>query len=343
MTRVSALPAPRRRWHRPLACAVLLLACLLVACGARDGSRLLLSVPAGAPVAAAAGLYPAQEQPVNGGVGGKLLFVREGNIWLWADGRARQLTTGGSWRQPRWSPDGAEIAYVYRSTNFSEIFVMNADGSNNRRLTMSQSASLSDNDWVFQPTWSPNGTQLAFVTDGSSYNPTLWVMNKDGSGRRQLLSATAFQEAADSMSWAPDGRRLAVTAFGAEISQIVLLDITRGVTQAATEAARGAFDPAWAPDNLTLAYAVREGNRTDLRLRRLDGSPEVEVSRGGLSRAPAWSPEGRQLAFISSRGGSFELYVVDIASTASGLAARNERQLTRELNIDAVSGLSWGR
>src|SRR4051794_33190410 len=93
---------------------------------------------------------PANENAVNG----KLLFVKEGNLWVWSGGRSRQFTTGESWRQPQWSPDGAEIAYVYRGSNFSDIFIMNADGSNNRRLTRSQSASLPDNDWAFRPTWS---------------------------------------------------------------------------------------------------------------------------------------------------------------------------------------------
>src|SRR5690242_460307 len=83
----------------------------------------------------------AQSQRPAEAVGGRLLFVKEGNLWTWSAGRARQFTSGDSWRQPQWSPDGSEIAYVYRGSNFSDIFVMNADGSNNRRLTRSQSSS----------------------------------------------------------------------------------------------------------------------------------------------------------------------------------------------------------
>jgi Tol biopolymer transport system component len=79
----------------------------------------------------------------------------------------------------------------------------------------------------------------------------------------------------------------------------------------------------------------------DVRLRQLEDSTEVEVSRGGPSRAPAWSPDGRHLSYLSARGGGFELYVVDVA--ADGLSVQNERQLTRDLNVDATSGLSWGK
>jgi TolB protein len=285
-------------------------------------------------------------QVATGGenIGGRILFVKGSNIWAYADGRARQLTTGGVWRQPQWSPDGSEIAFVYAGlSNFTEIFVMNVDGSDQRRLTRSQSSSLSDNDWVLHPIWSPSGDQIVYVSDSDTYHPTVWLMSKDGSGKRQLLRASGFQEAADSLAWSPDGSRLAVTAFGPTVSQVLLVDVARGTTQRLTDHPKGAFDPAWSPDGSSLAYVVREDGRTEVRLRHLDGSPEVGVTRGGLARAPAWSPGGSRLAYLSAAGGSFELYVVDVTADGSRLSTSNVRQLTRDLNIDAASGLSWGR
>lgn len=308
--------------------SLLFAAVLLVACAAPIGANLPL-----------AQIAPAPDLP-----SGRILFVKDGNLWLWTEGRARQITDGGTWQQPQWSPDGSEIAYVYRGVNFSDIFVMNADGSTNRRLTRSQSSSLGDNDWVFRPTWSPNGSQIAFVTDSDSYNPVVWVMNRDGTNRRLLMGVTDSFEAADALSWSPDGRRLAVTAFGADVSQIVLLDVGRGVTQPLTRNPKGVIDPAWSPDGRVIAIAVRDTGRSDIRLRLLDGGAEVELTRGGLSRAPAWSPDGRRLAYLSSKNGTFELYTVDLVDQGSGqLAAQNERQLTRDLNLDGTSGISWGR
>lgn len=309
--------------------SVLLLALVLSACAMPSSAAL--------PVA--------QVLPLDGGatIAGKILFQSAGNLWFWSDGRTRALTSGGTWRQPQWSPDGAEIAYVYQSKNFSDIFIMKADGSENHRLTRSQSTSLSDNDWSFRPTWSPDGSQIAYVSDSDSYNPTVRLINRDGTGRRQINFGGALTDAADALSWSPDGTRLAITAFNQTTSQIVLVEIGRGNVQVATESSNGAIDPAWSPDGSALAYGVRDTARMEIRLRRLDGSPEVEVTRGSLSRAPTWSPAGNQLAYLSSRGGSFELYVVDVVSDASGMSVKNERQLTRDLNIDAPSGLSWAR
>jgi TolB protein len=293
-------------------------------------------LPAPVGLIATAQLGGASELP-----SGKILFVREGNIWLWSEGRSRQLTDGGTWRQPQWSPDGTQIAYVYRSTNFSELFVMRADGTDHRRLTRSQSTSLGDNDWVFRPTWSPDGSQIAFTSDAGSYHPVVWVMNADGSAKRQLLSITSLQEAADSMSWSPDGKRLAVTVFGHDVSQIALLDAARGVSQPFTDHSRGALDPTWSPDGTQLAYVVREAGRTDIRIRALDALVETRVGTDGLARAPVWAPGGGRLAYLSARGGSFDLYTVDVSSEDGRVLTGNERQLTREFNIDGTSGLSW--
>jgi TolB protein len=308
-----------------------LFALLLFAGGVACGVPTSASLPA-------AQILPFGEVPA-----GKLLFVKDGNVWLYADGRARQMTDGGTWQQPQWSPDGTEIAYVYRGANFSDIFVMQADGSSPRRLTRGQSSSLGDNDWSFRPTWSPNGAQLAFINDSNSYHPAVWLVNKDGSGMRQLIGQAAYFEAADALSWSPDGRRLAVASFGQELSQVVLYDVSRGIGQPFTDAPRGAIDPAWSPDGALLAYAVRESGRMDIRFRRLEGGSEVEVSRAGYARAPAWSPDGRRLAYLSSKKGSFELYVVEVGVEGDALTVRNERQLTDNLNLDGTSGVSWAR
>src|SRR5581483_4813329 len=134
---------------------------------------------------------PAEVSPALGALeaepSGTLLVGRGGDLWIVEGGTLRQFTSGGTWRQPSWSPDGSRFAYVFRAENFSEIFVMNRDGSDPKRLTSSQSTILQDSDWAFSPTWSPDGARIAYTSDASSYNPMLWVMAADGSGKRQVI------------------------------------------------------------------------------------------------------------------------------------------------------------
>jgi TolB protein len=298
---------------------------------------------AGCSAPTAANLSPAQLLQIRSTLAGRLLFVKEGNVWLWTEGRARQLTTGDTWMHPQWSPDGTEIAYVYRGANFSDIFVMSGDGSNSRRLTRGQSASITDNDWTFRPTWSPSGGQIAFVSDKNSYNTAVWMMNRDGTAAQQLLPINEAHQADDALSWSPDGKQIAVASFGKEVSQIALLDPVRRTLRTLTEQPRGALDPAWSPDGKAIAYAARESTAMDIRVRLLDEEVDQPVVKGGLARAPTWSPDSRHLAYISSRDGSFEIYVVDIITESGKPVAANERQLTFGLNVDAPSGLSWSR
>lgn len=307
-------------------------------------AAIVLMVSAGCTLPPAAIAPAAQRLRQASQLGGKILYVREGNLWVWQADEARQLTTGGSWRQPAWSPDGDEIAYVYRDGNFSDVFAMAADGSATRRLTRGQSAVVGDNDWAFRPGWSRDGAQIAYISDADSPFPLVWVMNKDGSAKRQVMSAERTGlDVTDALSWAPDGKRLAVTAMGREPSQVYVLDIARGVVEKFTSVAQGAIDPAWSPDGGTIAYVAREGNRTELRLRRVDGGGEVRSDKLAHARAPAWSPDGRSLAVLSAQSGSFQVWVAAVQAEGDTLEVGDFRQLTHDGGVDAVSGVSWAR
>src|SRR5258708_8643697 len=54
---------------------------------------------------------------------GRIVFVKDGDLWLADAGGAHQLATGGTFSQPNWSPDGSGLAYVYPGANFADIFV----------------------------------------------------------------------------------------------------------------------------------------------------------------------------------------------------------------------------
>lgn len=102
---------------------------------------------------------------------------------------------------PAWSADGTRIAY---ENNHNEVWVMNADGSAQTRLTP---AGIID----FAPAWSPDGTKIAFSSVGSSFsNPaSILVMNADGTGRTNLAPGNG-------PAWAPDGAKIAFYARAAD-------------------------------------------------------------------------------------------------------------------------------
>lgn len=290
------------------------------------------------PVAAAPAVRQAAEYP-----SGKMLFVRDGNLWLWQQGTNRQFSDGGTWFQPSFSPDGKEIAYVYWTFNFSDLFVMAADGSASRRLTKGQSPSLPDNIWAFRPTWSSDGSRLAYVSDANSAMPQIWVIGKDGNNRRQVTSEATGIQWADSLAWEPGGTRIAATAAPdmREPSQIYLIDMAKGVPEKLTKHLNGALDPSWSPDGSALAYIARPGVNTELWVRDIDGTHEAHLDKLSYVRSPAWSPDGKMLAVLAVKDGAFEIWTLSVTSTADGFELGEPRQLTKDAAVDPMSGLTW--
>jgi len=116
-----------------------------------------------------------------------------------ADGTSvRRLTTdAANDDSPAWSPDGKTIAFVSdRDGGKLEIFVMAADGSNQRSLTQGPNGET--------PVWSPDGERIAYV-GGTRKTPTIQVMNADGSSSRAVVRDTTY---IGGLSWSPDGHKL---------------------------------------------------------------------------------------------------------------------------------------
>ena len=213
--------------------------------------------------------------------------------------------------EPVWSPDGTRIAFTSKREGSLDVYVMDADGQEAKRLT-------SHEDDESSPSWSPDGRRLVFSRGQSG---DLFVMNADGSGLKPLLTDPPDDRQPE---WAPDGSWIAFTRRepGGPARELWLLRPDGSAAKQLTSLESVIDGPAWSPDSRTLAFA------TDNRARQLD-IYTIGVGGGEISRftattteesfEPAWSPDGMTIVF--SEGGA-------IVSRPVGVVPAETEQLT---------------
>lgn len=275
--------------------------------------------------------------------GGRILVVKEGNIWLLTQDTFKQITTGGRSRQPAWSPDGKQVAFVKMGDNFSDIWLMNADGSNARAITNFRSANLKANHWAFQPAWSPDGKQLAYVSEEATFDLALWIMNADGTGRRQVAATPERSGGIDGPDWSPDGTRIAFTAYRGAVPQIWVLTLRTGQWQQLTNHPEGAYDACWSPDGRLIAYVARENGKNNIWVMNADGTAQTRLTRSGWGRSPEWSPDGTYLGYLDGQSGYFDLWILKVTFSEGKVTVGEPEQITNNAQLDPGSGLTWAR
>jgi Tol biopolymer transport system component len=188
-----------------------------------------------------------------------------------------------------------------------DIYVMNADGSEQTRLTNNNAS-----NW--EPSWSPDGTKIAFTSTADG-NPKIYVMNADGSNVTKLTSGT--EEDGFNPSWSPDGTKIAFASFRDGNWEIYVMNAADGSgVKRLTNSAPDRDDyPSWSPDGTKIAFTIDKGNdgSPQIYVMNADGSNPTRLTNSARSdSSPIWSPDGTKIAFWSDReDGNFDVYVMN--------------------------------
>jgi Tol biopolymer transport system component len=212
---------------------------------------------------------------------------------------------------PSWSPDGSQIVFSggeARNTEPSDLYIVNADGSELTRLTHDPGIV----DW--DPEWSPDGTTIAFSRDSDerSDHGIQRIAKLDvATGRVEVLPFEGYQ--AGDPSWSPDGSRIAFTGNVGGLGNIFVMNADGSNVHRLTDSVDrwGDNAPTWSPDGSMIAFdRIDEssigssiGNRpmmnVDIYVMDSDGSHVTQVtSTSAFEAAPEWSPDGTRIMFI---------------------------------------------
>jgi TolB protein len=195
------------------------------------------------------------------------------------------------------------IAYVTKTKTFN-LWVADADGEN------AQSA-LNSAEPIISPTWSPSGSQLAYVSF-ESRKPVVYVHDV-ASGKRRLVAN--FKGSNSAPAWSPDGKTLAVTLTRDGGSQLYLMPSEGGEPKRLAPSTSIDTEPVFSHDGRTVFFVSDRGGSPQIyKVAATGGSPERVTFSGTYNISPAVSPDGRWLAYISRVSGAFKLYVMELAT-----------------------------
>jgi TolB protein len=237
----------------------------------------------------------------------------------------------------------SKIAFVSTSTGKKEIYICDFDGYRPRKITQSNTISLS-------PAWSSDGNWLAY-TSYSRGKPDLFIKNlreKKGSvvaksginiapawipGKFALAATLSFSGDPEiymltgtgkiikrltrrwgidvSPSFSPDGRKMVFVSKRSGTPQLYILDLSSERTERLTFQGKYNTTPSWSPRGDKIAYSALDNGSFNIYLIGADGVNLTQLTHdSGNNEAPTWSPDGSLIAFSSDREGVSRVYVM---------------------------------
>ena len=218
---------------------------------------------------------------------------------------------------PVWGPDTRTLAYVSYVTGFPDIYVTLFDGR-----APTRPANGNDRNQHYLPVVSPDGERIAFASSrGGSHD--IWVVNRNGSGLRNLTPNTP-NSIDTTPTWSPAGDRIAFVSDRTGRKGIYTMRAD-GLDQQRIYGDMEADRPTWSKLNF-IAFSVVGGGAHDIALLDVrDRSVRMLTDGKGANESPSVAPNGRHVAFVTTRWGRQQIATV-------GIDGRNVRRLTEAGN-----------
>jgi Tol biopolymer transport system component len=250
---------------------------------------------------------------------------------------------------PAVSPQGDRIVYYSDRKQYTDVYVMSAlDGKVLKRLIRGERNVAFEAIPSFRSalTWSPDGQQIGMTAKSDGHDVLYLVKSKDGEVVKRL---DLGMDALFYPAWSPTSDTLVVVGVKDARSDLYLVDSKTGKFSRLTNDTWDEKEPTWNPDGHKITFASDRRTPVVLHPGRQEqgfgtyGLYQIDIASGQVSlvldtsgddHAPAWSPDGRRLAFITDRSGTPNAFLYDPADSTV-------TQLTDVLG--GIASLSWSR
>ncbi len=200
------------------------------------------------------------------------------------------------------------IAFVTKTAGRYRLNVSDWDGENIQ-------AALNSAEPILSPAWSPDGSQLAYVSFENK-KPVVYVQNIYNQQRRAVAN---FKGSNSAPAWSPDGRQLAVTLTRDGNSQIYVIGINGEGLRRVTQSTAIDTEPQFSPDgNLIYFTSDRGGSPQIYRISTQGGEATRVTFSGNYNVSPRISPDGRRLAYLTRRESRYTVALKDLRAESSG-------------------------
>ena len=220
------------------------------------------------------------------------------------------LTGGELWLIQGLAAQNSRIVFTSTRHRSADIFVMDADGGNQERLTHKNARDV-------HPTWSPDQAKIAYVSNLGGGWPQIYVMDARGTGAIKLTDGPRRKEDLD---WSPDGKKIAFASRGWDRKNphITVMDADGNNAFKLTDGE----GPSWSPDGRRIAFSSGYDWDDQIYVIGVDGDGRKRVTKDwAIKSSPAWSPDGKRIAYAALKEHLFHIYVI-------GVDGRNRVKLT---------------
>ena len=305
--------------------------------------------------------------PKHVSVPGRLYATKHRTLYRFSGTRLTSLFTGMQIKDPAVSADGLRLVFAHLDSQSSTIVVTDPSGQTQQVITPASAPEGAL--WAFAPSLSPDGQHIAYLTDRGKQrsNPQnlqpndlgIWIYDASRGQSRSLVPPIPYTGGDSDDVYrpgTPDQLIYTTYLYGGQplqpVARLSWLSTHTGARVFLSPDGARNFEPAVSPDGRFMAFIRSEAGSANLYVAPLAPTYPREprpyptdaavLLQAGMVAQPVWAPDGSAIAFLMLANGSFDLFILPVTATASGVRTTGPAQaITNGSFLDADSRLAW--